>query len=84
MTEENGTLAGALGPEGGCPFKFKPWDGGTLSFVPTGENALPGSLSPAVFLRERAHITGVTLTYFNEFPADGQERDGLGLFARAG
>jgi CubicO group peptidase (beta-lactamase class C family) len=82
VTEESGTLTGALGPEGGYTFKIDPWDGDTLSFVPTGENALPGSLSSAVFTREGERITGVTLTYFNKFPAPDQEPNGLGVFTR--
>ncbi|MBG0741246.1 serine hydrolase [Paeniglutamicibacter antarcticus] len=84
VTEENGTLTGALGPEGGYTFEIAPWNGDTLSFVPTGENALPGSLSSAVFVREGEQITRVTLTYFNKFPAAGQEPNGLGVFTRAG
>ena len=84
VTEANGTLTGALGPEGGYTFEIDPWDGDTLSFVPTGENALPGSLSSAVFVREGEQITGVTLTYFNKFPAPGQEPNGLGVFSRVG
>ncbi|POH73572.1 serine hydrolase [Arthrobacter glacialis] len=84
VTEENGTLTGALGPEGGYTFKIDPWNGDMLSFVPTGENALPGSLSSAVFVRKDGQITGVTLTYFNKFPGPGQEPHGLGVFTRAG
>jgi len=84
VTEENGTLTGALGPEGGYTFQVDPWDGDTLSFVPTGENALPGSLSSAVFVREGGQITGVTLTYFNKFPEEEQEPNGLGVFTRIG
>jgi CubicO group peptidase (beta-lactamase class C family) len=84
VTEANGALTGALGPEGGYTFEIDPWNGDTLSFVPTGENALPGSLSSAVFVREGGQITGVTLTYFNKFPAPGQEPNGLGVFTRAG
>lgn len=84
VTEENGILTGALGPEGGYTFTIDPWDGDTLAFVPTGENALPGSLSSAVFAREGEQITGVTLTYFNTFPAPGQEPNGLGVFTRTG
>ncbi len=84
VTEKNGVLTGALGPEGGYTFKIDPWDGDTLSFVPTGENALPGSLSSAVFVREDGQISGVTLTYFNKFPGPGQEPNGLGVFSRAG
>jgi len=82
VTEQNGTLTGALGPEGGYTFEIDPWDGDTLSFVPTGENALPGSLSSAVFVREGEQITAVTLTYFNKFPAPDQEPNGLGVFTR--
>lgn len=84
VTETGGILSGALGPEGGYTFELDPWDGDTLSFVPTGENALPGSLSSAVFVREGGQITGVTLTYFNKFPAPGQEPNGLGVFTRVG
>ena len=84
VTEKNGTLTGALGPEGGYTFEIDPWNGDTLSFVPTGENALPGSLSSAVFVREGQKITGVTLTYFNIFPEKGQKPNGLGVFTRGG
>lgn len=84
VTEKNGTLTGALGPQGGYTFTIDPWNGDTLSFVPTGENALPGSLSSAVFVRNDGHITGVTLTYFNKFPGEEQEPNGLGVFNRAG
>ena len=84
VTEENDTLTGALGPEAGYTFQIDPWDGDTLSFVPTGENALPGSLSSAVFVREGGQITGVTLTYFNKFPEEEQEPNGLGVFTRIG
>jgi len=84
VTEENDTLTGALGPEAGYTFQIDPWDGDTLSFVPTGENALPGSLSSAVFVREGGQITGVTLTYFNKFPEEEQEPNGLGVFTRVG
>ena len=84
VSEQNGILTGALGPDGGYTFELDPWDGDTLSFVPTGENALPGSLSSAVFVREGEQITGVTLTYFNTFPAPDQEPNGLGVFTRVG
>lgn len=84
VSEDNGILTGALGPEGGYTFEIDPWDGDTLSFVPTGENALPGSLSSAVFVRDGEQITGVTLTYFNKFPEDGQQPNGLGVFTRTG
>lgn len=84
VTESNGKLTGAMGPEGGYAFQIDPWDGDTMSFVPTGENALPGSLSSMVFVREGEQITGVTLTYFNKFPAPGQEPNGLGVFTRVG
>lgn len=83
VTEKNGILTGALGPKGGYTFTIDPWNGDTLSFVPTGENALPGSLSSAVFVRQGERITGVTLTYFNKFPEHGQEPNGLGVFTRA-
>lgn len=84
VTEQGGVLTGALGPEGGYTFELDAWDGDTLSFVPTGENALPGSLSSAIFVREAGQIAGVTLTYFNKFPEKHQEPNGLGVFARVG
>lgn len=83
VTEQNGVLQGALGPDGGYTFAIEPWDGDTLAFAPTGENALPGSLSSAVFTREGGKVTGVTLTYFNGYP-QVEEPSGLGVFTRTG
>lgn len=83
VTEKNGELQGAMGPTGGYTFAIDPWNGDTLSFAPTGENALPGSLSSAVFTRTGGKVTGVTLTYFNRYPAVS-EPSGLGVFTRTG
>lgn len=83
VTESGGELRGALGPTGGYTFALSPWDGDTMSFVPTGEGALPGSLSSAVFSRTGGSVDHVTLTYFNKFP-QVDEPSGLGAFTRVG
>ncbi|ANJ27976.1 serine hydrolase [Agromyces aureus] len=83
ITEEGGSLQGAMGPEGDYTFAIEPWDGDTMAFAPTGENALPGSLSSAVFARGGAGVSGVTLTYFNQYP-QVEEPSGLGVFTRVG
>ena len=76
VTEQGGALQGALGPSGGYTFAVEPWDGDTWAFAPTGENALPGSLSSATFVRAGASASQVTLQYFDKF--------GLGAFTRTG
>jgi hypothetical protein len=72
-----------MGPTGGYTFAIDPWNGDTLSFAPHGENALPGSLSSAVFTRTAGKVTGVTLTYFNSYP-QVPTPTGLGVFTRTG
>ena len=74
ITEKNGKLQGAMGPTGGYTFAIDPWNGDTLSFAPHGENALPGSLSSAVFTRtagsrsgEKVQLSQVTLTVDADF-----------------
>ncbi|MEN2737924.1 serine hydrolase [Microbacterium sp. X-17] len=74
VTESGGRLQGAMGPTGGYTFAIDPWNGDTLSFVPTGEGALPGSQSSATFVRAGDQATQVTLQYFDKF--------GLGTFTR--
>lgn len=81
VTQTKGGLQGAMGPKGGYTFALRSWDGDTLAFVPTGENALPGSLSSAVFARTAGKVTGVTLTFFNKFP-QVETPSGLGVFKR--
>jgi len=83
VTEKNGKLQGAMGPTGGYTFAIDPWNGDTLSFAPHGEDALPGSLSSAVFTRTAGKVTGVTLTYFNSYP-QVPTPTGLGVFTRTG
>ena len=51
VTEHDGALQGALAPADGYTFAITPWDGDTMAFSPTGENAPPDSLSSAVFTR---------------------------------
>ena len=81
VTEKDGVLRGALGPAGGYTFAITPWEGDTMAFEPTGENAPVGSLSSAVFTRSGGAVTGVTLTYFNGYPAV-PDPSGLGVFTR--
>jgi CubicO group peptidase (beta-lactamase class C family) len=81
VTEKDGKLQGAMGPDGGYTFAIDPWNGDTMAFAPSGENALPGSLSSAVFTRAGGRVTGVTLTYFNKYPQVA-EPSGLGVFTR--
>lgn len=83
VTENNGTLQGAMGPDGAYTFEIQPWDGDTMAFVPTGESYLPGSKSSAVFSRDGDQVTGVTLTVFNKFE-QVEEPSGLGVFVRVG
>ncbi len=83
ITEQDGALQGALGPDGGYTFTIDPWDGDTMAFEPTGENAPPGSLSSAVFTRDGAGVSGVTLSFFNRYP-QVEEPSGLGVFTRVG
>lgn len=83
VTEKDGSLHGAMGPDGGYTFTIEPWNGDTKAFAPTGENALPGSLSSAAFSRTGGKVTGVTLAYFNKFP-QVEEPSGLGVFTRTG
>ena len=46
-------------------------------------DALPGSLSSAVFTRTAGKVTGVTLTYFDSYP-QVPTPTGLGVFTRTG
>lgn len=83
VTERGGVLTGALGPDGGYTFELQPWEGDTLAFAPTGENANPGSLSSAVFVRDGGPATTVTLTYFNNYVyGHSEQENGLGVFTR--
>lgn len=63
--------AADMGPERGYTFTINPWDGDTLTFVPTGENALPDSLAPAGFPGNGRQVSGVTLTCCNKFSGRG-------------
>lgn len=55
-----------------------------MAFEPTGENAPVGSLSSAVFTRSGGAVTGVTLTYFNGYPAVPDPSGHPGVFTRVG
>lgn len=81
VTEAGGRLRGALGPTGATTFDITPWNGDTMAYVPTGENALPGSLSSLVFARSGGTVTTATLTYLNRYPHIA-EPSGLGVFTR--
>lgn len=87
VTQAGGVLTGALGPDGGYTFDLQPWDGDTLAFAPTGENAPAGSLSSAVFARSGGPATAVTLTYFDQYvygTGPDPQSTGLGVFTRVG
>lgn len=81
VSVKNGALHAAMGPNGGYTFAIERWDGDTLAFVPTGENALPGSRSSAKFARTGGRVSGVTLAFFNKFP-QVETPSGLGVFTR--
>lgn len=74
VTEVDGALIGALGPRSDYIFELTPWSGDTFAFIPTGENAPPGSLSSAIFDRTSDEVIEVTLDYFNS--------QGLGTWSR--
>jgi len=83
VTEVAGRLRGALGPTGATTFDITAWDGDTMAYAPTGENALPGSLSSVVFARSQGTVSSVTLSYLNQYPHIAQP-SGLGVFTRTG
>lgn len=68
VTEEDGALMLALGPNGVSTAQLVPWDGDTFAFTPLGENAAEGSLSSAVFAVTGGAATSVTLDFFNAEP----------------
>lgn len=81
VSQKDGNLYGAMGPDGGYAFAITPWNGDTMAFAPTGENALPGSRSSVVFARDGKDVARVTLTYFNRYP-EVEVPSGLGVFTR--
>ncbi len=68
ITESAGALTLTLGPEN-MSFPLTHWDGDIFVFTPTGENAVPGTVSKATFDGDE-----LTLEYFDQ--------DGLGSFDR--
>ncbi len=83
VTSAGTGLRGSLGPKGETAFDITPWDGDTMAYVPTGENALPGSLSSVVFTSADGRVTSVTLTFLNRY-AQIPTPSGLGVFTRSG
>lgn len=75
ITQAGGTLTLALGPQGHYRVTLSPWDGTTLAFTPTGENAPAGSKSSAKFTLTGPSATSMTLDFFND--------DGLGTWTRS-
>ena len=69
ITDTGGRLTLALGPRETFPLTH--WDGDVFTFVPTGENAPPGSISAATFGGD-----GLTLEFYDE--------DQLGTFTKTG
>jgi len=74
ISEQDGGLVAALGPDGAYTVGLDPWTGDTFSFVPTGENAPTGSLSSATFSRTGDSISSLTLEFF--------DHQGLGTWER--
>lgn len=68
VTEKDGALVLALGPDGVSTAQLDPWDGDTFAFTPLGENAPAGSLSSAVFAVADGAATTMTLAFFNAEP----------------
>lgn len=68
VSEEDGMLTLAVGPDGGSTAQLDPWDGDTFAFIPLGENAPAGSLSSAVFTIAGGAATSMTLDFFNAEP----------------
>ncbi|WP_219721964.1 serine hydrolase [Microbacterium aurantiacum] len=68
VSEEDGVLTLAVGPDGGSTAQLDPWDGDTFAFIPLGENAPAGSLSSAVFTIAGGAAASMTLDFFNAEP----------------
>lgn len=68
ITETAGALTLTLGPKN-MSFPLTHWDGDTFVFTPTGENAVPGTVSKATFDGDE-----LTLEYYDQ--------EGLGSFDR--
>jgi hypothetical protein len=64
----NGKLTLAIGPRE--TLELTHWDGNVFTFVPTGENAPPGSISKATFAGDE-----LTLEFY--------DAEKMGTFARA-
>lgn len=74
VSERDGALMLAMGPDGDYTLELSAWDGDVFSFVPTGENAPEGSLSSATFTRGPAGVDALTLEFFDS--------QGLGTWRR--
>jgi CubicO group peptidase (beta-lactamase class C family) len=78
VTEEDGSLVLAVGPEGGTTAVLEHWDADTFAFTPRGENAPKGSLSSVVFALDGGTATSMTVDFFQSQSGD------LGTWRRAG
>ena len=74
VSERDGALMLAMGPDGDYTLELSAWDGDVFSFVPTGENAPEGSLSSATFTRGPDGVDALTLEFFDS--------QGLGTWRR--
>ncbi|WP_127089323.1 serine hydrolase [Aquabacter cavernae] len=75
VTEKDGALELALGPDGAVRYPLTHWDGNTFAFVPFGENEPAGSKAAATFSLSGQDPAGeITIDYLNT--------DGLGHFVR--
>lgn len=68
VTEKDGALVLAIGPDGNSTAELEPWDGDTFAFIPIGENAPADSLSSAVFTVINGVAASMTLAFFNAEP----------------
>lgn len=70
-----------IGPRG-TTYRLRHWNGDVWTFVPTGESAMPGSVSKATFgAPGRGRLTRLILEYYDS-NLDTLESNGLGRFRR--
>lgn len=75
VTQGDGGLTIALGPDGAQRFPLTHWDGNTFAFVPKGENAPAGSRTAIVFAQSGSEPA-------DELAIDYLNANGLGHFVR--
>ncbi|WP_104179216.1 serine hydrolase [Arthrobacter sp. B0490] len=78
VTEEDGALVLAVGPDGVSTAVLEHWDADTFAYAPRGENAPDGSLSSVVFTGGGDTAVSMTVDFFQTASKD------LGTWRRAG